>query len=161
MHHSSVSWEICLLYFFSWNFIWVLQKERTKAQNVWLVESDSSPDLYFDRLLFRKYVKFQLKRYIQGSYVSWYWRVLQNLKINWFLVSKMPRIWWILIWALKSLWKIALKNCTLIGPLYAKYITFDLKKYRGVIFYDTEESCKVWKRNWLVVWKTTWGGKFS
>ena len=40
-----------------------------------------------------------------------------------------------------------LKNCTkklhFDCPLYAKYITFDLKKYRGVIFYDTEESCKV------------------
>ena len=106
MHHSSVSWEICLLYFFSWNFIWFLQKERTKVQNVWLVESYISPNLYFDRLLFWKYVKFQLKRYIQGGYVSWYWRVVQNLKINWFLVSKMPRLWWILIWALKSLKKL-------------------------------------------------------
>ena len=32
------------------------------------------------------------------------------------------------------------KLCTLIGPSCAK---FDLKKYRGVIFYDTEESCKI------------------
>ena len=35
------------------------------------------------------------------------------------------------------------KICTLIGPFRAKYITFDLKGYRGVIFHDTEESCKV------------------
>ena len=42
------------------------------------------------------------------------------------------------------------KICTLIGPFCAKCITFDLKKYRGVIFYDTEESCKIWKKNWLV-----------
>ena len=35
------------------------------------------------------------------------------------------------------------KICTLIGPFSAKYITFDLKGYRGVIFHDTEESCKV------------------
>ena len=32
------------------------------------------------------------------------------------------------------------KICTLIGPVRAKYITFDLKKYRGVIFHDTEGS---------------------
>ena len=31
----------------------------------------------------------------------------------------------------------------LIAPFHAKYIIFDLKKYRGVIFYGTEESCKI------------------
>ena len=35
------------------------------------------------------------------------------------------------------------KICTFIGPFCAKYITFDLKKYRGVIFHDTKESCKI------------------
>ena len=38
------------------------------------------------------------------------------------------------------------KICTLISPFRAKYITFDLKKYRGVIFHDTEISCKIWKK---------------
>ena len=33
LHHSSVSWEITLLYFFSWNFIWFGQKEPIKVQN--------------------------------------------------------------------------------------------------------------------------------
>ena len=32
-NHSSVSWEISLLYFFSWNSIWFLQKEPTTVQN--------------------------------------------------------------------------------------------------------------------------------
>ena len=31
---------------------------------------------------------------------------------------------------------------TLIGPFRVKCITFDLKKYRGVIFHDSEESWK-------------------
>ena len=31
---------------------------------------------------------------------------------------------------------------TLIGPFCVKYITCELKKYRGVIFHDTQESCK-------------------
>ena len=35
------------------------------------------------------------------------------------------------------------KMCTLIGPFCSKYITFDLKKFRGVIFNDIEESCKI------------------
>ena len=33
--------------------------------------------------------------------------------------------------------------CTLIGPFREKYITFNLRKYRGVIFHDTEESRKI------------------
>ena len=32
----------------------------------------------------------------------------------------------------------------MIGPFCAKYITFGLKKYRRVIFHDTEDSCKIW-----------------
>ena len=32
---------------------------------------------------------------------------------------------------------------TVIGPFCAKNVAFGLKKYRGVIFHDTEESCKI------------------
>ena len=35
------------------------------------------------------------------------------------------------------------KICTVICSFCAKYITFDPKKYRGVIFNDTKESCKI------------------
>ena len=31
------------------------------------------------------------------------------------------------------------KICTFIGSCCAKYLMFDLKKYKGVIFHDTEE----------------------
>ena len=61
-----------------------------------------SPNLYFDSLLLLKVCKVSAKT-LWRSYVSWYQRVVQNLKKNWFFVSKMTRIWWILIWALKSL----------------------------------------------------------
>ena len=30
--------------------------------------------------------------------------------------------------------------------LISWYITFDLKKYRGVIFHNTEQLCKIWKK---------------
>ena len=54
------------------------------------------------------------------------------------------------------------KICTLIGPFCAKYIIFDLKKYRGVIFHDTEESCKIWRKTdlWFGKWHEEFG-KFS
>ena len=60
-----------------------------------------SPNIYFDRLLLLKVYKISIKN-VQRSYVSWYWRVMQNLKKNQF-ASKIIRIWWILIRTLKSL----------------------------------------------------------
>ena len=45
----------------------------------------------------------------------------------------MTRIWGILTYTLKIL-----KSSTLIGSFCAKYITFELKKDRGVILHDTE-----------------------
>ena len=87
------------------------------------------PNLYFDRLFWLKVYKISAEK-VQRSYVSWHWRVVKNLKKSWFLVSKMTRIWLILIQAIKSL----------------KNLHFDLKKNIGVIFYDTEESCKIEER---------------
>ena len=40
---------------------------------------------------------------IQRSYLSWHWTVMQNLKKNWFVPSKMTRIWWVWIRALEML----------------------------------------------------------
>ena len=45
--------------------------------------------------------------------------------------------------------------CTLIGSYCAKYLMFGLKKYRGVIFHDTEEWCKTWRKTNL------WFGKWN
>ena len=49
-----------------------------------------------------------------------------------------------------------------IGPFCAKYIIFDLKEYWGVIFHDTEESCKIWRKTslWFGIWHEDFG-KFS
>ena len=43
---------------------------------------------------------------------------------------------------------------TLMGSFWAKYILFELKKYRGVTFHETEEGFKIWRgiellfKNW-------------
>ena len=65
LHHSSVSWDITLLYFFSWNFIYFQQKEPIKVQIwwnfTWAVES-----LKFCTLMGSfcpNHVQFQLKKY--------------------------------------------------------------------------------------------------
>ena len=82
---------------------------------------------------------------------------MQNLKKNCFVVSKMTRICWILTWALKIL-----KISFLIGSFYANYIKLDLQKYRGVIFHNTEDRCKIWRKTdlWFRKWHEEYG-KFS
>ena len=107
-----------------------------------------SSNLYFDRLFCKKYIKFQLKKY--WGVVPWYWRSMQNLKKNRFVVSKMARIWWILIRALK-----VSKICTLIGPFPAKYITFDLKVQRSYLSWPW----RVWSKTGL--WFGKWHEEFS
>ena len=37
------------------------------------------------------------------------------------------------------------KISTLMDSFSAKYILFELKKYRGVIFHETEEGYKIWR----------------
>ena len=54
------------------------------------------------------------------------------------------------------------KICTLMSCFWPKYIMFELKKYRGVIFHDTEEWCKIWRKTdlWFEKWHEKFG-KFS
>ena len=54
------------------------------------------------------------------------------------------------------------KICTLILSYCGKYLIFDLKKYRGVIFHDTEELCKIWRKTdlWFGKWHEEFG-RFS
>ena len=48
------------------------------------------------------------------------------------------------------------KIFTLMGSFWAKYKLFELKKYRGVIFHETEEGYKIWRginlsfQNWHI-----------
>ena len=37
------------------------------------------------------------------------------------------------------------KILILMGSLWAKYMLFELKKYRGVILHETEEGYKIWR----------------
>ena len=82
-----------------------------------------------------KYLKLQLKSI----------KVMQNLKKNWFPVSK-----WQEFGEFLSEHPKFSKVSTLIGSFCSKYITFDLKKYRGVIFDETDwKVMQNLKKNWL------------
>ena len=58
------------------------------------------------------------------------------------------------------------KNLISMGSFWAKYILFELKKYRGIIFHETEEGYKIWRginlsfQNWHKefdkIWPSTW-----
>ena len=53
----------------------------------------------------------------------------------------------------------SLKICSLMGPLWPKYIMFDLERYRGVIRHYTEDRCKLWRKNDLCFHK--WHEEFG
>ena len=50
-------------------------------------------------------------------------------------------------------WKVS-KIYTLMGCFWPKHIMFELKKYRGAIFYDTRVLCKIWRKThfWFGKW---------
>ena len=80
---------------------------------------------------------------VQRNYLSWHWRVMQNLKKNGLVVRKMTwRVWQILTRALESV-----KIGTLMGSFCPKYKMYEPKIYRGVIFMRMG--------NWLVISKLT------
>ena len=38
------------------------------------------------------------------------------------------------------------ESYSLMGCFWPNYIMFELKKYRGVIFHDTRQWCKIWRK---------------
>ena len=137
MHQSLVSSETTLLYFFSCNFIWFRQKEPIKIQNFRL----STVHMKFYQICTLrdsfcwKYVKFQLKSIEDLCCMTRKIDRKFEEKLNSF--SKMTRLWRILTWALEIL-----EIFTLIGSFCAKYVTFDLKKSRGVTLMTLKSDAK-------------------
>ena len=61
----------------------------------------------------------------------------QNLKRNWLVQN------WHELWSEHSKILKSLKN---LHFDWSFLVIFDLKKYRGVIFHDTREWCKIWRK---------------
>ena len=88
--------------------------------------------------LSRVYIVWAKK--VQRSYLSWHWRVIQNLERNQLVISKLTRgIWHSLTWALGGL-----KSFPFNGLLLSKVYIVWAKKYRGAILHDIEEWYKIW-----------------
>ena len=77
---------------------------------------------------------------IQRSYLSWHWRVMQNLKKNWLVVWKMTGILQIFT---RAIW--SLKIGIMMGSFNPKKEKYDLKIHRGVMCHENEEWCKIWR----------------
>ena len=71
---------------------------------------------------------------IQRIYLSWHWRVMQNLKKNWLVVWKMT-------W---GIWQ-SLTTGIMMGSFNPKKEKYELKFHRGTICHDNEEWCKIWR----------------
>ena len=144
MHHSSLSWEITLLYIFSRKFIWFRQKKFLKMQNFILSTAHGKCNQICTLIGF-----FCWHVYTFHGGKSTEELCLMTLKKKWFVVSKLTNISWILTQAIKGL-----KNLHFDWfLLYKVYTTFDLKMYRGVIFHDNEGWYKIWKKTDLVFQK--------
>ena len=87
--------------------------------------------------------------------MSWKWKMTPELERNWLVVLKLT--WG--IWRVLTLARRSLKTLHFNGFLVTKYIMFELKKYRGVIFHDTKRWCKVWRKTEL--WFEKWNEKFG
>ena len=104
-----------------------------------------------------KYILFELKKYrgvifheTEEGYKTW--RGIDLLFQNW--PKELDKFW-------PEHSKVS-KIFALMDSFWAKYILFELKKYRGVIFHDIEEWCKIWRKAGLFLGK--WHeefGKFS
>ena len=111
-----------------------------------------------------KVYKISAKK-VWRSYVSWHWRVIQNLKKNWFVnlkktwlaLCKIWGIWQIFIRALESL-----EIGTLMGSFFPKWKMHELKIYRGVMCHGKEEWCNIWRgidlsfQNWFEEFDEFW-----
>ena len=134
MFDGSEYWcKIWKLTFAFKNDMWNL---RNFHQTTW-----KSHNWDFDGILLSKVENVRASN-LQESYLSWQWKKLQNWKRNWLVSSK-------LAWGIWQFWSEHLKIskiCTLMGCLWQKYMTFQLKKYGGVMFDGTEYWCKIWRK---------------
>ena len=90
-----------------------------------------SPNLHHDRLLLLKVYKISAKK-LQKSFVSWHWRLMQNLRKNLVKYKNLVNF-------VPSTQK-SLKFTLWFVP--SVIIMFHLKKHIGVIFHDTESDIK-------------------
>ena len=116
--------------------IWTKGAHQTAKFQTFDCSRKISPNLYFDRLL--KVYKILAKKYKKTDLSLKKWQEFGEI---WPEHSEVSKI------------------CTFICSYCAKYLMFDLKKYRGDTTHDTEGWCKIWKKTdlWFGKWYEEYG----
>ena len=152
LYHCSVSWKITPPYFFISNLAYFGQKEpiKVKFSDFWVVEWNLSK---FLMLYLKPQVSFSsnfaslFNVMRENSSVIFRWNFIwfgqkESIKVQNFKLFKNFKI---------SNFKILTVHVkfhqiyTLIGSFCWKYIKFELIQYRGVMFHDNEEWCRIWR----------------
>ena len=145
-------WEISLLYFFSWNFIWFLQKEPTTVQNFRLLTAQ----VKFHQIctligyFYWKCIRFQLKKY--GGNMSLDTKEWCKIWIKTYFCFKND----------KNL--VSFDPSTKKSKKFALWLVPSVQSIQRLTYKNTKEYIS-WhwrfmqnlKKSWLVVWKMTWG----
>ena len=115
------------------------------------MSSRKSEILHFDGFLLFKSYKVSAKT-VQKSYLSW-------LKCDAKLKEKLTCGFKYDMWNLVNFHPTTQKskNFFSMDSFCPKYARFELQKYRGVIFHNTEQRCKIWINLDLAVSKMLWG----
>ena len=111
---------------------------------------ESLKNFHFNVLLLKKVYIVWAKK-VQGRYISWIWRGIQNFERNLHVLSKVTsEIWQIVTWALESL-----NNFHFNGLLLSKvYIAWAKKVQRSNLWWNWREMQNL-ERNRLVVSRLT------
>ena len=156
MDHSSVSWEITLQYFFSWNCTWFGQKEPIKVQDFRLLTAHIKFHqicTWIDSFCW-KYIKIvchypghwsKIWRKTDLLFQKWqefgeFWPKHSKVsKICTFIGSYFAKylVIWKMTWGIWQIFTRALESVkigTLMGSFCPKWKMYELKIYRGVIY---------------------------
>ena len=114
------------------------------------LSSRKSEILHFEGLLLSKACTVSAKK-VQKSYPAWHWRVMQSLKKNWLVLSKWHKEFGNFSPNHLKVWQVHFE-----GLFLSKVQSFELKQFRGVIFHDTEQWCRIRINFDLVVSKLAW-----
>ena len=140
------------LYFFRSNLTQFAQKEPIKVENLRILGAQTKFTKFLSFL--KQQISFSSDPASLFSVMRHNYSILNSWEFIYFQQRepKKEQIWWQLSWAVESL-----KFCILMGFFCPNNIKFQLKKYRRVISHDTEEWCKVLKKD---LWFQIWHGEF-
>ena len=124
------------------------QNWHKEFDKIWPEHSKVSKIFILMGSFWAKYKLLELKKYRviivhETEEVYKICREIDSLFQNWYKISDS-------FWLEHS--KVS-KIFALMGSFWAKYVFFELKKCRGVIFHDIEKWCKIWRKTELLLGK--------